>query len=430
MQSRPEHEISMTIVYYDLSEQFLASAVKFRYYGIVRTVMEVGYELAQTSADVRYVVFSPGHGRFFEVNPRFGAESPTGICDPNLPQAAQPIRVRYSFPSPHRLRDTIYPLVRWVVRKMCLRRWQAIPEGAVSEVDLSGQVLVSLGRSKMMADYLLALKETGVQIVFYPLVHDMIPLHEYMHNRQSKFSLKYAHDSSIVIATAHKVLTNSTFTKGEVLAFSKLGYLPNPLPDIVAVPLSHEFRPTHEIVETRPPTENYILCVGILRGRKNLECVLQAMLLLHASGRSVPRLVIAGAQRKRTNSYLKEPQFDAIRDRVDIFLNPNQAELCALYENTVALVIPSRMEGWGLPLGEALWLGTPGLSATAGALIEVGGDLAEYFDPDDPATLADLVHNLNTNEKVLQTARARLRHARPSLRSWKDVAHDVLAAID
>ena len=60
----------MATLYYDLSELFLASGQKFKYYGISRTVMEVGFELAGMDADVRFVIFSPAHGRFFEVSPR------------------------------------------------------------------------------------------------------------------------------------------------------------------------------------------------------------------------------------------------------------------------------------------------------------------------------------------------------------------------
>ena len=99
----------MATLYYDLSEQFLASGLKFKYYGISRTVMEVGYELACADADVRFVIFSPAHERFFEVTPRIGADSPTGILDPGLPPEASPIRMRYSFPKPNKIRDLSAP---------------------------------------------------------------------------------------------------------------------------------------------------------------------------------------------------------------------------------------------------------------------------------------------------------------------------------
>ena len=92
----------MARLYYDLTELFFASGQKFKYYGIARTVMEVGYELARMEAEVGFVVFSPAHGRFFEVTPRLGSASPTGVLDPGLPAAATPKRMRLSFPCARR----------------------------------------------------------------------------------------------------------------------------------------------------------------------------------------------------------------------------------------------------------------------------------------------------------------------------------------
>ncbi|MEI4263450.1 glycosyltransferase family 4 protein [Roseovarius sp. D0-M9] len=419
----------MAAVYYDLSEQFLASGVKFKYYGIARTVMEVGYELAVSGADVRFVIFSPAHERFFEVNPRIGSLSPTGILDPGLPRAATPKRMRYSFPTQSRLRDAIYPAVQWTVRKMNLKRWRNVPEGMVKEVDLDGQILVSLGRPKIMADYLTVMDKAGVKIRLNPLLHDMFPLYGSDHVRQGTFTRNFLHDNKIVIRHAERLLSNSEFTKAEIERFSALGHLPA-LPPIVAIPLSHEMRPTDEPIVQTGPTEPYLLGVGTMTGRKNLECVLNAMVYLRVTGRPVPVFVLAGAHRKRTEAYIKGPGLSSIRSRIHFALNPNQAELCKLYENALALVIPSRMEGWGLPLGEALWMGTPALASNAPVLKEVGGDLAEYFDPDDPTALADKIDKLQSDPEGYSALKTRLAAARPRLRPWKDVAQDILAATE
>ncbi len=418
----------MAVLYYDLSEQFLASGLKFKYYGISRTVMEVGYELALADADVRFVIFSPAHERFFEVTPRIGADSPTGILDPGLPPEATPIRMRYTFPKPNKLRDMTYPVALWAARMINLRRWRSVPAGTAREVDLNGQRLVSLGRPKIMADYLTALARAGVRIKLNPLLHDMIPIYEFAHSNASMFSNNFTHDNHNVINGSERILTNSAFTKAEVERFSASGHLP-PVPEVVAVPLSHELRPTDEPVEQTGPDEPYVLCVGILTGRKNLECVMEAMLHLHETGRVVPPLVLAGAQRKRTDSYLEQDRFDPIRSRINIVTNPNQAELRRLYEGALALAIPSRMEGWGLPLGEALWLGTPGLASTqAAALKEVGGDLAQYFDSDDPQALAALIDGLQSDPVGYGALKTRIAAAKGGLRTWKDVAQGILSA--
>jgi glycosyltransferase involved in cell wall biosynthesis len=415
-------------IYYDLSELFLSSGIKFKYYGIARTVMEVGYEMSRASADVRFVVFSPAHDQFFEVKPRFGPESVTGICDPNLPTEARPLRLRYSFAEPHKLRDTLYPTVRALVQRINLRRWKrAVPEDSLRKVNLTDKVLVSLGRPKMMADYLVAMQRQGVQMRFYPLMHDMIPLYEFSHLRQSTFGRNFAHDNRIVIHHAEKLLTNSVFTKNEIEKFAASGHLPAP-PPIIPVALSHELRETNEPVRIEPPVATYLLGVGLMTGRKNLECLIQALLTLHNDNRPVPLLLLAGASRKRTVTYLAKDEFEPIRRKIRFVLNPNQAELRLLYQNATALVIPSRMEGFGLPLGESLWMGTPALAANVPALREVGGDLAKYFEPDDPAALASLIDQLHTNSEALTALKNKIAHNRASLRTWKDVAEDIIEA--
>lgn len=419
----------MATIYYDLSELFLSAGSKFKYYGIARTVLEVGYELAHSKADVRFVIFSPAHDRFFEITPRIGAASANGVLDVNLPAGAKPLRIRYSYPKAHALRDALQPLMRKVVQKISLKRWRrSVPDGSARDVDLDGQVLVSLGRPKMLADYLVAMDETGVRPRFFPLLHDMIPLHEYAHPRQSMFARNFSHDNRIVVQHAEKLLTNSVFTKDEIERFSTVGRMCS-LPPVVPVPLAQELRKTDEPINLDLPDAPYLLGVGVMTGRKNLECLLQAMQILGASGRPVPNLILAGAKRKRTLEYVNRPEYTPIRDKIQFILDPNHAELSKIYENALALVIPSYMEGWGLPLGEALWLGTPGIAANVPALREVGGDLAEYFDPADPQALAAIIDRLNSNPEEYAVLKDKIARGRADLRTWGHVAQDIIAAV-
>lgn len=127
-------------------------------------------------------------------------------------------------------------------------------------------------------------------------------------------------------------------------------------------------------------------------------------------------------------AYLSSERLAPIAKRVHLVLDPNQNELRRLYEKAFALVLPSRMEGWGLPVGEALWCGTPALAADISALREVGGDLALYFDPDKPSDLADLIAGFQTDPASYTELRQRISAARPALRTWNDVAGDVLKA--
>jgi glycosyltransferase involved in cell wall biosynthesis len=256
----------------------------------------------------------------------------------------------------------------------------------------------------------------------------MIPLYEFSHPSQSMFSNHFTHDNHIVIRSSDLILSNSAFTKADIERFSQTGHLP-PVPQVVAVPLSHEFRSTNEPVVKTGPSKPYLLCTSIMTGRKNLECVLDALMHLHETGRPVPPLVLAGALRKRTRKYVKKTRFDPIRAQIHFVVNPNQAELRALYENALVFLMPSRLEGWGLPLGEALWLGTPALASTAPVLKEVAGDLAEYFNPDDPQELSALIDRIQSDPEAYNALKERIEAHHDTLRTWKNVAEDILAAV-
>nr|WP_295983962.1 glycosyltransferase family 1 protein [uncultured Agrobacterium sp.] len=419
----------MAEVFFDLSELFLNSKIKFKYYGIARTVMEVAYELSLIDNDIRYVIYSPLHRRFFEVFPRIGERSPTGVLDPNIPDAATPLRLRQNnYGTNSFWKRQLYKLAHRWADFINARRWARIESGAVKEVDLQGQILVALGRPKILSDYLFALQKEGVQLKFVPLLHDMIPLHNFSHRNQFSFPKNFLYDNRVVINAASLVLTNSEFTASEVRHFSQAGILP-PVEKVVAVPLCYELRSTSEPIEKVSSLSRYLLCVGAYNGRKNLECVVEAMLMLHESGLDVPDLLLAGARRKRVEKFIKNKRFAALQEKIHFIFDPNQSELERLYRNAFALVLPSRMEGWGLPVSEALWCGTPALAADVPALREAGGDLGLYFDPDRPAELAEIIKGLWTDPQEYETLRTKIAQSKPGMRKWHDVAAEILQAI-
>jgi glycosyltransferase involved in cell wall biosynthesis len=88
------------------------------------------------------------------------------------------------------------------------------------------------------------------------------------------------------------------------------------------------------------------------------------------------------------------------------------------------------MEGWGLPVSEALWCGTPALAADIPALREAGQGLALYFNPEKPEELSDLIQRLIESPSEYQALKTRITNARPSMRTWRDVARDIVASVD
>jgi hypothetical protein len=82
-------------------------------------------------------------------------------------------------------------------------------------------------------------------------------------------------------------------------------------------------------------------------------------------------------------------------------------ELCALYNQATLLAHPSRYEGFGLPVVEAMRCGTPVVTTTASSLPEVAGDAALLVDPEDPAALAGAIARLAADPGLRDTLRQR-----------------------
>jgi glycosyltransferase involved in cell wall biosynthesis len=102
-----------------------------------------------------------------------------------------------------------------------------------------------------------------------------------------------------------------------------------------------------------------------------------------------------------------------------------EATLRALYQNAAALVYPSRYEGFGLPLVEAMASGTPVLASRAASIPEVVGESGVLLDPDDPRRWSDAIVSVMTDAVL----RARLRSdglSRAAMFSWERTARITL----
>jgi glycosyltransferase involved in cell wall biosynthesis len=413
-------------IFFDLTELFTASS-KFRYYGIARVVQEIALELHRIESDIRYVVYSPGHKRFFEVFPSFPENDAAANLVLGIEGHGSPIRIRQTYHS----KNLPGMLLERIFSKFCqlidLYRWRKA-KIVLPEADLSGAVLVAAGRPKIIVEYLDALNQLQPAVRFMPLLHDMIPLTDYGKTRPRGFTVNFLHDNQKLISRAALVLCNSKFTKSEIERYEATGLLPK-TPPIIPIQLAHQCRRGEEIAELQIPAEPYVLCVGSTIGRKNVECVFDALLELVKSGKPIPHLVLAGVYRGRIKKYLERDVYSSIRDHVLFFPNPNQTDLVRLYENALALILPSRLEGWGLPVGEALWLGTPALCADIPVLHEVASDLGKYFSPSDPLALSVHIDQIFTDVVFSKGLREKITQEKRSLRTWRDVAQDVLKAV-
>jgi glycosyltransferase involved in cell wall biosynthesis len=104
-------------------------------------------------------------------------------------------------------------------------------------------------------------------------------------------------------------------------------------------------------------------------------------------------------------------------------------DLRCAYAGALALVYPSRYEGFGLPVLEAMRLGAPVICARTSSLPEVAGDAALYVSPTDERQLALAILQLLTND-VLYDSLHRAGVQQAARFSWNDTALLTLAAFE
>lgn len=147
---------------------------------------------------------------------------------------------------------------------------------------------------------------------------------------------------------------------------------------------------------------SYLLFVGTVEPRKGIDVLLAAHAALRREGHPDLRLVVAGPPGWGETPPLDGPGVVA-PGRVD------ERTLDALYRGAVAVVLPSRSEGFGLPALEAMARGRPVVASNAGALPEVVGDAGLLVAPGGADALADGLESILTKEDFAADLGARAR---------------------
>ena len=105
-----------------------------------------------------------------------------------------------------------------------------------------------------------------------------------------------------------------------------------------------------------------------------------------------------------------------------------KAELYDLYARAMAFVYPSRFEGFGLPVLEALAAGVPSACSRVEPIDSLAGDAALKFAPDDPQAIAACIDQL-VGDRALRERLALAGPARAAGFTWRATAERTLAAI-
>jgi glycosyltransferase involved in cell wall biosynthesis len=212
---------------------------------------------------------------------------------------------------------------------------------------------------------------------------------------------------------ASRVIVVSEQTKRDLIEHSGV-----PAERIVVVPngVGTQFSPDGPQANGQP----YALVVGSLEARKDPLTAIEGFALL---GDDELRLVFAGPDRGDGSAAREAAAQRGLEERVEFKGHVSEDELAALYRGAACLVFPSRDEGFGLPLLEAMASGVPVVSTNAGALPEIAGDAAILVDPGNPAALAGGIERaLADRERLVAAGFDRAKQF-----SWAETAERTLA---
>ena len=172
--------------------------------------------------------------------------------------------------------------------------------------------------------------------------------------------------------------------------------------------------------------EPYLLFVSTLEPRKNVVGILRAFRLLREWGYD-GSLVLVGRWGWHTEAIRNELEASPARAWIHHLDGVERPQLATLYRHADALLFPSWIEGFGLPLVEAMACGTPVVTSGTSAMPEVAGPAAVYVDPASPHGIASAVAALRSDPQH----RARLielGRKRAAKFSW-DRAAEATAAV-
>jgi glycosyltransferase involved in cell wall biosynthesis len=211
---------------------------------------------------------------------------------------------------------------------------------------------------------------------------------------------------------ADRVLAVSEHTKHDLaehyrIPEDKIAVTPNGVDPV--------FHPNGSTTE-RPP---YMLFVGGIQPRKDPLAAIEALALLDDD----LGLVVVGAEKRGGEEVRRTVSRLGLEQRVEFAGHVDHDELADLYRGAVCLVFPSRYEGFGLPVLEAMASGTPVVAAAAGAVPEVAGSAAILVEPGDPEAIAEGVRRaLSDRERLVAAGLERAGRF-----SWAETARRTLA---
>ncbi len=195
---------------------------------------------------------------------------------------------------------------------------------------------------------------------------------------------------------ARLIITNSEYSKWEIVRH--LG-IPEDRIRVTPLAASAEFEPVGV-----QPANPYFLYVGNLEPRKNLERLVEAFARMPAKDH---QLIIAGNRWYQGGAPEQKARSLGLNGRVQFLGYVPRGDLPALYSGATALVYPSLLEGFGLPIVEAMACGAPVITSDNSSMREVAGEAAVLVDPRNVREMTEAMTRVAEDQSLRQELSAK-----------------------
>ena len=267
------------------------------------------------------------------------------------------------------------------------------------------------------------LKEKNVKIV--TLIYDIISI-DYPQFCDKSDVMNFTDYFGATLLFSDKIIVTSRDTKNAILLHCEKMSIDAPTIDIV--PLGGDFK-KKEKAEQNVKSEikdivsggRYLLMVGTIEPRKNHRLLLETY---KKYLREKINFVFAGFSGQGMEEFFAEFTSDPnYQNGIWHVANASDDDIDYLYKNAFALVFPSYIEGYGLPIIEAFVREVPVIAANTNINREIAGERAVFFEQDNSAELARIVSELLEDEDKYESFCERVKGSVP--KTWDDTASEI-----
>lgn len=244
-----------------------------------------------------------------------------------------------------------------------------------------------------------AIKHSKIKTVV--TIHDLIFLrfpNYYKYIDRKIYTIK----SSYACKNANSIIAISAKTKADIIEFygvdeNKIKVIYQTCDDIFKTTLPQE--KLESVANKHKLPSKYILSIGTIEQRKNLLILIKALPQLSV----IIKLVVIGKKTSYKKLVLEEINKLQLQNQVYFLEDVVFEDLPAIYQLSTAFVYPSRYEGFGIPILEALFSKTPVVAAKGSCLEEAGGPDSLYVHPDDDQALATAINAILNSSALRET---------------------------